>query len=294
MPALIAWLVLALIQPAAAHGTDRHASGYGWTFDPLVVGLIALSALLFAAGTGRLWRRAGVGRGISMGQVMSYASGWLLLGGALLSPLHALGEHMFTFHMIEHEVVMAAAAPLLVLARPLGAFMWALPHAWRIRVGRIGMRPSIRRVWKGLTSMTSGTVLHGAAIWLWHVPPLFEAALANESLHRLQHASFLVTALIFWHAMRKAGAPGKAVWHLFVTMIHMSVLGALIALSPRVLYRLQTGGASLLGMTPLEDQQLAGIVMWIPAGTVYAGAALLFAALWIRNAGRSGYAPLRP
>ena len=292
MPQLILLLLCLGTGQAEAHGGDTHAAGFGWTVDPLVMALLSLSAGLFGAGTLRIWRRAGPGRGVSPAQVATYAAGWLLLAGALISPLHALGEHIFTFHMIEHEIVMAAAAPLLVLSRPLGAFVWALPRRWRIGVGRFGKRRGTRRLWQGLTGMTAGTVSHGAAIWLWHLPSAFEAALADETLHRLQHASFLVTGLLFWHALRTGGAPGRAVWHLFVTMIHMSILGALIALSPRVLYRMQTEGAGWLGMTPLEDQQLAGLVMWIPAGTVYAGAALLFAALWIRPSGRTGYAPL--
>jgi putative membrane protein len=292
MPALIACLLLAFSQPASAHSAPSHGSGFGWTFDPLVVGLVAVSAMLYVSGSCRLWARAGIGHGVTIRQFVAYASGWLLLAGALLSPLHELGEHVFTFHMIEHELVMAAAAPLLVLARPLAAFMWALPHSWRIRLARTATGPATRLIWERISSMTAGTVAHGAAIWAWHYPAFFEAALQSEMLHRLQHASFLVTALLFWHALRRGGAPGRAVWHLFVTMIHMSVLGALIALAPRLMYRMQTVDAAMFGMTPLEDQQLAGVVMWIPAGTVYAGAALLFAAFWIRKAGRSSYAPL--
>jgi cytochrome c oxidase assembly factor CtaG len=281
MPALIALaLLLAGTAAAKAHGGDPHGAGFAWSFDPLVVALLATSAGLYATGTLRLWRRAGAGRGISPARAASYAAGWLVLAGALLSPLHALGEHVFTAHMVEHELVMAVAAPLLALSRPLGAFAWALPRrfARRLRLGR-------------LAGMGSATVLHGLALWLWHIPAAFDAAVRSDALHRLQHGSFLVTGLLFWHALVAARAPGRAVWHLFATMIHMSILGALIALAPDVLYPLQTSGAAAVGLTPLEDQQLAGLVMWVPAGTVYAGAALLFAGLWISRTGETAYAP---
>jgi cytochrome c oxidase assembly factor CtaG len=115
---------------------------------------------------------------------------------------------------------------------------------------------------------------------------LFEAAVESESLHRLQHLSFLVTALAFWWALLRRAGRGAAVLHLFATMIHMTLLGALITFAGRVLYLDQTGFAADWGLTPLEDQQLAGLIMWVPAGTVYAGAALAFAALWIRQSSR--------
>jgi cytochrome c oxidase assembly factor CtaG len=207
----------------------------------------------------------------------------LALAGALVSPLHWLGEHLFTFHMIEHEIVMAVAAPLIVVGRPAGVFLWSLPYALRRPVAAIFVGPLPLGAWRWVTRPMNATVLHGAAIWLWHIPVVFDAAVVDVTLHRLQHLSFLVTAIFFWWAMLRRSAGGVAVWHLFVTMIHTSVLGAWMALAPRVLYHVQTAGAPGFGLTPLEDQQLAGIIMWIPAETAYAGAALALMALWIRR-----------
>jgi cytochrome c oxidase assembly factor CtaG len=110
---------------------------------------------------------------------------------------------------------------------------------------------------------------------------LFDAALTNTAVHRLQHLSFFVTAIVFWWAVVWRADYGLAAWTLFLTMVHTSVLGALMTLAPRVLYVAQTETAMTWGMTPLEDQQLAGLIMWIPAGTVYAGAAMAMLALWI-------------
>jgi cytochrome c oxidase assembly factor CtaG len=202
-----------------------------------------------------------------------------------VSPLHWLGEQLFTAHMIEHELIMAVAAPLLTLARPIGAFLWALPKPFRRRLGRAGRLRWLRGVWSVLTSPVPATTWHGAVIWFWHAPVLFDGAVAHVALHRLQHLSFLLSALAFWWALVRRAERGAAVLHLFVTMVHTTLLGALLGLVPRVLYPGQTALAPRWHLTPLQDQQLAGLVMWVPAGTVYAGAALIFAALWVRQSG---------
>jgi cytochrome c oxidase assembly factor CtaG len=268
---------------AWAHGDDLHTHGASWTFDPWIIVPLVLSGSLYASGVAVLWRRAGLRHGIETWQVIAYALGWLLLAGALVSPLHWLGEHLFTFHMIEHEIVMALAAPLLAVSRPLGAFVWAFPRAIRIQMGRTAHNASVAMLWSTLTTPINATILHGVAIWTWHAPVLFDPAVMNVTMHRLQHLSFLITALLFWWALIRRANYGAAAGHLFITMLHTSVLGALMALAPRVLYQAQTAEALRWGLTPLEDQQLAGVVMWIPAGTVYAGAALAFVALWIRQ-----------
>jgi cytochrome c oxidase assembly factor CtaG len=122
------------------------------------------------------------------------------------------------------------------------------------------------------------------AIWVWHVPVLFDAAVTDIALHRLQHLSFLLTALLFWWALVRNCGAGAATGHLFITMTHTSLLGALLTFAPRVLYGVQTIHSEQWGLTPLQDQQLAGLIMWVPAGALYGGAALGFAALGIVRA----------
>jgi cytochrome c oxidase assembly factor CtaG len=183
--------------------------------------------------------------------------------------------------MIEHEIVIAVAAPLMVLARPVGTLLWGLPRPARRAAGSLMRAPAIYGLWHRCTGVTTAAVIHGIAIWGWHVPSLFDAALANAAVHRLQHLSFFVTAIVFWWAVVWSTDYGAAAWTLFLTMVHTSVLGALMTLAPRVLYVAQTQTAMAWGMTPLEDQQLAGLIMWVPAGTVYAGAAMAMLALWI-------------
>ncbi|MBV9111724.1 MAG: cytochrome c oxidase assembly protein [Hyphomicrobiales bacterium] len=259
----------------------------GWSFDPWVLSPLALCALLYVRGTMRLWRGAGLGRGIRLWQAVAYGIGWLVLAAALLSPLHWTFEHLFALHMAEHELVMAIAAPLIAVSYPLCAFAWAMPERAKPHLSGLMSSKAFRTGWQFITRPHNATILHGLAIWTWHLPRAFDAAILNVALHRLQHVSFLASALIFWWSLTRRANPGTAAGHLFITIIHTSVLGALLALAPRVLYPLQTSFAPAWGLTPLEDQELAGLIMWVPAGTVYAGAALAFVALWITRCGES-------
>ncbi len=269
------------LDPGVARALCGPAVG-GWTFDVWITAPLGGIAALYGVGAVRLARRSP--RGAFAGAAC-FVAGWLILALALVSPLHRAGESLFSAHMIEHELVMALAAPLLVLGRPAAVLLWGLPDPLRLVVGRAMAAAPSRRLWAALTAPAVATLLHGLAIWLWHAPPLFEDALADIGLHRLQHLIFLATAILFWWAMLRRADAGVAAWHMFATLLHTSVLGALLALAPRVLFPLQTLGAPAWGLTPLEDQQLAGILMWIPAGTVYAGACLALLATWVRKAG---------
>jgi cytochrome c oxidase assembly factor CtaG len=284
MPALILIaLLLGGTEPAWAHQSEALDDRAAWTFDPFIAGPLVVFALLYSIGLIRLARRRPLSRVLTW-RIAAGCSGWLVLAGALISPLHWLGEHLFTFHMIEHEIMMAIAAPLLVIARPVGLVLWGLPRGLRQRVAAAMRWRPTRTVWQMLTLPAAATLIHAAAIWGWHVPSWFDAAVENVTLHRLQHVSFFATAVLFWWAVVWRCTRGAAAWHVFVTMLHTSALGALMAMVPRVLYTTQTLRSSEWGLTPLEDQQLAGLVMWIPAGTIYAGCAIALMALWITQA----------
>lgn len=294
MPALTALAILLTATPAFAHGTQTHAERLGWTSDPWIVTPLALAALVYASGYMRLRQQSRLGRRKLDSQAMIYATGWLSLTLALTSPLHALGEHVFTAHMIEHEIIMAISAPLIVMARPSAVLLWGLPERMRRGIGSLVKKPYFESGWGILAGGAVATLLHGAAIWVWHVPALFDAAIDDVVLHRLQHLSFFSSALLFWWAMFRRSQRGIAAWHIFLTMLHTSLLGALIALSPVVLYGAQTRFSELSGMAPLEDQQLAGFVMWVPAGIVYAVVALMMLAQWIAGSGREAvHEPLK-
>jgi putative membrane protein len=290
MSALIAVIltVLLCVRPAFAHGTELHFSHSIWTFDPWIVVPLAGVGALYAVGIGKLWRRASQSRTPLAWRAVAFVTGWITLVGTLVSPLHWLGEHLFTFHMIEHEILMAVSAPIVVVARPVGVLMWGLPSRCRRAVGKMMKGTVAQRAWEWTTRGTTATTLHAIAIWAWHAPLLFDAAVTNVAIHRLQHLSFFATAVLFWWSILWRSDRGLAAWHLFLTMLHTSILGALMALAPHVLYIAQTRVSQQWGLMPLEDQQLAGMIMWIPAGTIYAGAALALLALWISVSGKGG------
>jgi cytochrome c oxidase assembly factor CtaG len=136
--------------------------------------------------------------------------------------------------------------------------------------------------WDILSLPLVATLLHAVAIWVWHIPILFDAALVYTPLHWLQHLSFFVTAMFFWWSLLgRRTTRGIAIACLFFTAMHSGFLGVLIALADRPMYPLQSQFAAASGLDPLADQQLAGLIMWVPAGLAYVVAGLALAGLWI-------------
>jgi putative membrane protein len=278
---------LALTLAAAPGAAFAHEAGSAlapvawstWNLAPWLLALLLLAAAGYAIGLRRLWRNAGRGRGIALHQAGAFALGWLALAAALVSPLDPLGALLFSAHMVQHELLMVAAAPLLVLGRPLATWAWALPPPLRRASGRWTGSRAWSAPWALLTDPLLAWALHALALWGWHVPALFDAALRSEGLHIAQHLSFFVTALFFWwavlgHDPRGRYGPGHSVAYLFTTMLHTAALGALLSLAPTPWYAGYLAPAVALGIDPVEDQQLGGLVMWVPAGLAYVIAAL--------------------
>lgn len=272
-----------LMHPAIVPGELWSA----WTLEAGVVLPVMAALLLYARGLHRVWRRAGEGRGVRHWQAWCFAGGMFTLALALVSPLHALGGALFSAHMTQHVLLMGVAAPLIVLGAPLTAFTWALPLRGRRTVSRVLGRGGFRSVWKFLITPAVAWVLHAAAIWIWHAPSLYAATVTSELAHTAQHSSFVGTALLFWWALRDRPRHGLAVLYLFTTAVHSSLLGALLAFSPEALYAPYESTAPAWGLSALEDQQLGGLIMWVPAGLVYFGAALALLASWMRQSERS-------
>lgn len=281
---LVAMSTLALAAPALAHAGHDHREPPGWTWDPWITLPLLLSALTFALGWYRLYQRSAKGRSRLRTRGWSLTAGWLAMAGALVSPLHEAGERSFSAHMVEHELLMLFAAPLIVLAEPLAAMLWAFPAAGRRAIGAVAASAPVTATFAALTGAIVATIVQAAALWIWHMPALFDLALANEGWHAAQHLSFVLSALLFWTAMlgrRGAGATsaGKralAAFCLLATSIVTGALGALMAFSDSPWYAGYARFAGTpFGLSPAEDQQVAGLVMWIPGGMVHAVAALL-------------------
>jgi putative membrane protein len=216
-----------------------------------------------------------------------YAGGWLALAIALVSPLHPWGQILFAAHMTQHEVLMLIAAPLLVLGQPGLVFLWALSRADAQRAGRWTKQPLVAMGWNILNRPLAAWVVHAVALWVWHIPAWFEATLEHEWIHHVQHASFFLSALLFWHSIfrgpQRVSGYGAGVLYLFTTAVHSGALGALITFATRVWYPHYSQTSPSVGLTALQDQQLGGLIMWIPASLVYVIAALLMAAHWLRH-----------
>ena len=272
-----------LAAPAAAHDGEAHAPG--WSFDPWIVVPLALLLIVYCIGAVRLSERSKVRRN----DPALFVSGWAVLALALLSPLHAGGEISFTLHMIEHELIMLVATLLLAASRAGGALAWGLPRPLRQTLGG-SWTGALSSLWKRLTEPVTATILQGLAMWAWHVPALFDRALQSTGWHIAQHASFIATSLIFWWAMLnprggRAGY-GLSAACLFATSLIGGALGALMTFSQSPWYAPYAAmGMSGIGLDPVADQQLAGLLMWIPGGLAHAVAALLLCYKWLKSAG---------
>lgn len=264
-----------------------HDLATAWTLDPVVLASIAIPAWLLLRGTRRLWSHAGTGRGVKRWQVACAAAGFLILLAALVSPLHQLGGALFAAHMAQHQLLMVVAAPLLILGAPMTSALWAFDQPLRRRIGAFGNKVTQSRAWRTLLHPVSAWTLHAAAIWAWHAPPLYERTLTNEWVHTAQHFSFFGTALLFWWSVihPRGGAVrgyGLAALAVFTTAVHGSLLGALLTFSKQPWYPSYAGRVEPWGTTMLQDQQLGGLIMWVPAGFVYTVAAMLLLERWMR------------
>jgi putative membrane protein len=250
-----------------------------WEFDPGVVIPLLASAFLYARGARRH-------RTLTAREKTFFWCGWSMLAVALVSPLHPTGEVLFSAHMIQHEILMLVAAPLMVLSRPLVTFLWALPFEWRRGLGRWSKTGYVRRTWCFITEPFTAWWIHAIAIWAWHAPFLFQLTLTSELAHTAQHLSFFLSALLFWWALLYTHgrlAYGAAVFYVFTTAVHTSILGALLTFAPHVWYPTYNSTTQAWGLTPLQDQQIGGLVMWVPAGLVYLAAGLALFAAWLKE-----------
>ena len=281
---------IALATTASAHGPGVAAVApgdrlgeLGATGEAWIVAALGLAAIAYGAGLARLWRASARGRGISRREAGAFVAGWLVLAFALLGPLDAWSARSFAVHMTQHEALMLIAAPLLVGGRPLAVWSWALSAELRAATHRLLTRTAWRYVWRTFTRPLGATALQLGVLFAWHLPAWFDRAVTHAGVHALQHASFLAAALCFWWAVRTGAAArasraasGIAVACVFVTMLATGALGALLTFAPVPWYRAYVDGAG--GLSSLEDQQLGGLLMWVPGGLAYLFAGLFHAA----------------
>lgn len=256
-----------------------------WSWEPALILPLAAFGIFLLAGIVRLGKRTHCSRQWRNHTVL-LALGWLSLLLALNSPIHQLGEHLFWVHMIQHEILLLISAPLLVLGNVWATILSALPLAASARLAH-GLRISgIQAAILFLSRPLPAWFLGAAALWIWHVPRLFDATLDSDWVHAAQHLSFLSTAFLFWLSLLESRARqasyGVSILYLFTTAVHTSFLGVLLTYSARPWYSAYTQTALPFGYTPLQDQQLGGLIMWVPAGVVFTTIALCLVPAWLR------------
>lgn len=186
----------------------------------------------------------------------SFAAACALATLLFVSPFCALTSALFSARVVHHVLIAAVLAPLLVFSA----------------------HPQIsNRRHRGLAAWTA---LQALVFWAWHSPGFYASALSNDAVYWMMQASLLGSAMGFWMAVRAASAPAAAA-ALLATMVQMGLLGALITFSASPLYAPHLASTLAWGYAPLEDQQLAGLIMWAPSAGLYLGAALLLIGRWL-------------
>jgi cytochrome c oxidase assembly factor CtaG len=276
---------------AFAHDANEAAAAGPSSWDIAVMLVLLAGGAMYLLGTVRLHQR---GARVRIVERVAFWIGWVAMVAAVAPPMDAAAATAFSSHMAQHELLMLIGAPLMIVGRPIVPWLWALPD--RVRPAAAGglQNPGIAGVWRWLTLPALAWAMHGAAIWLWHAPVLYEAALESEAVHAFQHATFVGTAVLFWwgliYGRYGRAAYGASALFVFVTMMHTGALGALFALSTSPYYPLYLERASAAGIDPVSDQQLAGLYMWIPSGIVLTIFALALLLAWLSESDRRGRA----
>jgi len=264
-----------LVHTHPGHPLAPHDLWNAWTFDPSLLIPLAITAALYLWGLRNIWRRAGIGHGIPVWRYLCFLGAMLALVIALVSPLDALSGVLLWAHMAQHLVLILIAAPLLVVSDVPLALLWVLPRRWARLLGRhLGRSQAVSRMWHVVSSPISAWILFTAVLWAWHARVLYEAALRNEMIHAFEHVGFLGTAAVFWWVLLQYPGPRRvryvmAVPYLFTTSVQSGILGALMTFSARPWYPYYTVLTTSWGLTPLQDQQLAGLIMWLPGSAVF-------------------------
>lgn len=278
-------VVLVALAPQAAFGHLVELP-LSQQYELLVIDPVVLVLLLFVGGCYFRGSRI-IGKRITSKrkqyrrQRIGFWVGWSILAAALVSPLDVMGEQLFSAHMVQHELIMMVAAPLLVASRPEQAILIGGRKTTTLIMHVLTLRsPVVLRFYRRMTDTVPAWFIHFIGLWVWHLPFLLNASLRNEWVHSLQHVTFLLVAWVFWCSifrLKKASSLG-AVVSLFLTGIHASLLGALLTFSPVIWYSPYASTTLQWGLTPIQDQQLGGLIMWMPAGVIFIAAALVIVA----------------
>jgi putative membrane protein len=283
---------LGLAAPALAHGKTMPAPELpgvllAWRFELLPLAGVAVATVAY------LWAARRVGRRHRSNppprwRTAAFLSGMAAIVVALCSPIEAYEGQLFSVHMVQHMLLELVAAPLILLGAPV---------TLTLRVASPGVRRGLlailhSRIVAVLTFPLLTWLLFAAVNWGWHFSTLYDDALENVPLHYLQHATFLIAALLFWWPVVGAD-PGRwrlrypvRLFYLFLAMPQNSFLGVALMSAPAVLFPHYLTTLRPWGPSPLTDQNLGGIVMWVFGDLVFLIAMAAVVAAWVRHEDR--------
>jgi putative membrane protein len=255
---------------------DLTAFLLSWSFEPTIVVGIALAAGLYARGWRRLRSRGRGGRILRPWRAWCYGAGLATVAIALLSPIGTFDSLFFFMHMTQHVLLIMIAAPLLWLGAPMVPTLWAFSRRNRRKLGRLFHEAHpVHRVFHALTQPGIALALYVLVLFVWHYPPLYDAAQGRTLVHDLEHAMFFGSALLFWWPVihpsggKRRLSYGAGILYIFPAKIAGFVLGAGLTLSSAPYYTTFADSPRIWGLTPLGDQQLGGLIMWVAGGLLY-------------------------
>lgn len=272
---------------AAAHDVigEDEAVWSAWTLDLPVLIPAVLLGFFYARGLRRWPVRH---HAHQWWKTACYYSGLLIGVLSVVSPIDRLGEHHFFMHMVQHELIMVVAIPLILLGAPTTPVLRGMPRWLRVEVvGRVVGQSAVRLAWRGLTQPLVALVISQGVVVAWHLfPGWYSAAVEHDGIHYVQHFSFAFGALLFWWNIIDP-APLRApmgyllrIGYIVAGTTAQSAIAAMITLADRPLYDVYLSARPIFDMTPLSDQELGGLVMWVPGQMIHLGVMGALFAVW--------------
>jgi putative membrane protein len=255
---------------------------FTWNLDPILwLGIVGFVAAYFYA-IGPLRRRYSLGPPATSRQIAYFLLGTITLAVALVSPLDFISDHyLFSAHMIQHMLLVVVAPPLWLLGTP----GWLLAPLFR--------REPVRQFTRVITNPIVAFLALNVDLYLWHLPPLYNAALTNEALHIVEHLMYITLGVLFWWVVLSPveEAPrvsrGVAIIYLFLACQPMVLLGALLTFAPAPVYAPYVAAPRITSLSPLTDQQLGGLIMWLPSNIPFLIALSVFFFTWVSEQDRA-------
>lgn len=281
--------MLTVIVAHAGRPPEPHDLWGAWNVDPLLI-----AGFLLAVWAYRRGQVGGRRRAADVWRTRCFAGAMAALAVALISPLDAMSSALASAHMVQHVLIVLVAAPLLALSAPSSALLRGSPLTVRRVTGRWRRRLGLTQAdLRSLGHPVTLWLLHVATLWFWHARVLYDAALSNAFVHVVEHATFLVTGLLFWRVVIGARGAGRVshgfgVLLVFLMALQSVFLSVLLVFARTPWYAGYATTTRPWGLEHLADQQLAGAIMWVPAGLVYLAAGLGLLVAWMRTAEREG------